>query len=400
MGEEEPGVTRLLDGLRILALEQFGAGPYGSMFLADLGAEVIKVENAATAGEASRHVGPHMLGDNDSQYFQSFNFNKKSVVLNVKSPQGRAALLRLVESSNALLNNLRGDQPEKLGIDYASLKATNPAIVCLHISAYGRDNARAAWPGYDYLMQAEAGLMSITGEPDGPPSRLGPSMIDYMTGVVGMVGLLSGVIRARQTGEGCDVDTSLFDVALHQLSYPAVWYLNGGDAPSRLPRSAHPSLVPVQTYRTADGWIFVMCMKDSFWEALADAVGRPELKSDPRFASQAARRRNRDLLTTVLDDAFSARLTAEWLARLTGTVPVAPVHDVAQAFASPFVQELGMVRTVPHPAKPDFKALASPLKVNGKRPEQAACSALGADNETYVGSPPAIPIHPRPGPCL
>jgi crotonobetainyl-CoA:carnitine CoA-transferase CaiB-like acyl-CoA transferase len=390
VGEEESGMTRLLDGVRILAIEQFGAGPYGSMFLADLGAEVIKIENAATGGEASRHVGPHMLGENDSHYFQSFNFNKKSVVLDLKSPEGRAALLRLVESSDAILNNLRGDQPEKLGIDYASLKAANPAIVCLHISAYGRDNSRAAWPGYDYLMQAEAGLMSVTGEPDGPPSRLGLSMIDYMTGITGMVGLLSGIIRARQTGEGCDVDASLFDVALHQLSYLAVWYLNQGDVPRRLPRSAHPSLVPVQTYRTKDGWIFVMCMKESFWEALVDAIGRPELKSDPRFAGQAARRQNRDLLMTVLDETFSTRPTAEWLTILTGKVPVAPVHDVTQTLASTFVTETGMIHTVPHPANPDLKALKSPLKVNGRRPDQVVCSALGADDETYLGTKRAI----------
>jgi crotonobetainyl-CoA:carnitine CoA-transferase CaiB-like acyl-CoA transferase len=383
-------VTKLLEGVRILAVEQFGAGPYGSMFLADLGAEVIKIENAATAGEASRHVGPHMLGENDSQYFQAFNLNKKSVALDIKSPDGRAALLRLVASADAVLNNLRGDQPKKLGIDYTSLKTTNAAIVCLHISAYGRDNSRASWPGYDYLMQAEAGLMSVTGEPDGPPSRLGVSMIDYMTGVTGMVGLLSGILRARRTGEGCDVDASLFDVALHQLSYTAAWYLNEGDVPQRMPRSAHPSLVPVQTYRTADGWIFVMCMKDSFWEALVDGLGRPELKEDPRFGSQGARRRNRDLLTTVLDEAFSMHPTAEWLERLTGSVPVAPVHDVPQAFASPFMQEIGMVRAVPHPMKPAFRALAPPLKVNGERPAQAVCSPLGVDNEAYLRRPSEV----------
>ena len=373
-----------LSGIRVLAIEQFGAGPYGSMFLADLGAEVIKIENPQTNGEASRHVGPHMLGDSDSEYFQAFNFSKKSVTLDIKTPEGRKALMELVAGADAVLNNLRGDQPEKLTIDYDGLKAVNPAIVCLHISAYGRDNIRKAWPGYDYLMQAEAGLMSVTGEPDGPPSRIGVSSVDYTTGLTGMIGLLSGVLNARRTGVGCDVDVSLFDVALHQLSYSGVWYLNEGDLPGRMPRSAHPSLVPVQTFRTADGWIFVMCMRDAFWELLTDRLGRAELKSDPRFSGQAARRKNRDLLTEELDRVFSTRKTVEWLALLSGSIPVAPVYDVAQAFANPFIAATGMVRTVPHPRRPDFKALANPLKINGRRPEQAVCSALGADNETYL----------------
>ncbi|MFM9848621.1 MAG: CaiB/BaiF CoA transferase family protein [Hyphomicrobiaceae bacterium] len=375
-----------LAGMRVLTLEQFGAGPYGSMFLADLGAEVIKVENAATGGDAGRHVGPHLLGENDSQYFQTWGSNKKSVTLDLKMEDGREAFRRIAGSAEALVNNLRGDQPEKLGLDYASLKAVNPAIVCLHISAYGRDNARKSWPGYDFLMQAETGLMSLTGEPDGPPSRFGASMIDFMTGMTGIVGLLSCVMRARVTGQGCDVDTCLFDVALHQLSYPAVWYLNGGDMPTRLARSSHQSLTPVQTVRTKDGWIYVMCMMDKFWEELARRIGRAELTSDARFATAAARLANRPALTAELDAAMGERTTAEWLEVLSGAAPVAPVYDVAQAFANPFLETTGMVRTMPHPARPDFKMLANPLKIDGERPEQRVCSLLGGDNKAILGA--------------
>jgi crotonobetainyl-CoA:carnitine CoA-transferase CaiB-like acyl-CoA transferase len=375
-----------LAGMRVLTLEQFGAGPYGSMFLADLGAEVIKVENAATRGDAGRHVGPHLLGENDSQYFQTWGSNKKSVTLDLKADEGREAFRRLAASAEAIVNNLRGDQPEKLGLDYKSLKSVNPAIVCLHISAYGRDNARKGWPGYDFLMQAETGLMSLTGEPDGPPSRFGASMIDFMTGMTGIVGLLSCVMRARATGQGCDVDTCLFDVALHQLSYPAVWYLNGGDMPTRLARSSHQSLTPVQTVRTKDGWMYVMCMMDKFWEELARRIGRAELIEDARFSSAAARLANRPALTAELDAAMSQRTTAEWLDVLSGAAPVAPVYDVAQAFANPFLESTGMVQTMPHPALPDFKMLANPLKINGERPEQKVCSPLGADNAAILGS--------------
>ena len=207
----------------------------------------------------------------------------------------------LVRGAEAVVNNLRGSLPARLGLDYASLGRINPAIVCLHISAYGRDNERADWPGFDYLMQAEVGLMSLTGEPDAPPARVGASIVDTMTGLTGVVGLLSCVMQARRTGRGCDVDTCLFDVAMHQLTYSAVWYLNDGDKAERLSRSAHLSQVPVQTFRTADGWIFVMCMTEKFWRILCDVIGRPDLPDDHRFATADRRRENRDALTALLD---------------------------------------------------------------------------------------------------
>ncbi|UOM32971.1 CaiB/BaiF CoA-transferase family protein [Acuticoccus sp. I52.16.1] len=375
---------RPLEGIRILTLEQFGAGPYGSMALADLGAEVIKVENAATGGDASRHVGPHMLGEGDSQYFQTFNLNKKSVALDLKTEAGRAAFRTLAATADAVVNNMRGDQPEKLGIDYASLRDVKPDIVCLHISAYGRDNERKGWPGYDYLMQAEAGLMSMTGEPDGPPTRLGLSMIDFMTGITGALGLVSAILKARTSGKGCDVDTCLFDVALHQMSYPATWYMNEGDAPRRLPRSAHPSGVPVQTFPTADGWIFVMCMTQKFWLNLVAGMDRMDLADNPLFVDMAARRTNREALADTLDETFRTRTTEEWLAVLSGSLPVAPVYDVPSAFANPWLDTVGMRQTIRHPAKSDFSVLSSPIKVNGVRATAHPASGLGADTEAVL----------------
>ena len=188
-----------LEGIRILALEQYGAGPYGSMHLADLGAEVIKIE-APGGGDVSRATGPHFLGADDSQFFQTFNRNKKSVVLDLKSEPGRAQFHALVRSADAVLNNLRGDQPAKLGLTHDALKSLNPRIVCAHLSAYGRDGARAAWPGYDYLMQAECGYLHLTGEPDGPPTRMGLSMVDYMSGATLAVGLLAALLGALKSG--------------------------------------------------------------------------------------------------------------------------------------------------------------------------------------------------------
>jgi len=368
----------------VLSLEVYGAGPYGSQLLAALGAEVIKIENPATGGDPARYVGPNKLGAADSQYFQTWNANKRSVALDLKTADGRRDFERLVESSAAVMNNLRGDQPAKLGLDYATLGKINPAVVCLHISAYGRDNERESWPGYDFLMQAEAGLMSLTGEPDGPPARFGPSIIDYMTGTTSMVGLLACLLGAQRSGTGCDVDVSLFDVALHQLGYAGTWYLNGGGAVSRLERSSHFSVSPVQTFPTSDGWIFVMCMNDKFWAALLGALGRESLASDPRFVDGNTRHRHRHELTEILDAVFRGATTEQWLTRLSGVLPVGPVYDVGEALMSPFARASGMIQTVEHPEKADLALLASPIKVNGARAPVAPCPPLGADNEALL----------------
>jgi len=358
-----------LEGVRVLAVEHFGAGPYGTMFLASLGADVLRIENAAAGGDPARRTGPHLLGEDDSQYFQSWNLGKRCIALDLKNDY--AKFQELVKDADAVMNNLRGDQPAKLGLDYASLKNINPAIVCVHLSAYGRDNQRAAWPGYDYLMQAEAGLMSLTGEPGAPPSRYGTSIIDCMAGMTAAAALLACLLRAKQTGQGCDADTSLFEVALHQLGYAATWHLNEGDTPQRPPRSAHLSLTPVQTFPSADGWMFVMCMTDRFWEVLAREIGRTDLLE--RFRSHQARLAERAQLTEILDAEFRRRTTAQWLQQLSGKVPVAPVNDLASALANPFVAEIGMVRGAPHPRRPDFRVLASPVKIDGVRPGPAVC---------------------------
>ena len=375
-----------LAGVRIVSIEQFGAAPYGSMFLADLGAEVIKVENVATGGDPARKTGPFLLGDNDSEYFQTWNMNKKSVELDLRSEEGKAALARLAASADVVMNNLRGDLPAKMGLDYAALSKVKLSLVCVHISAYGRDNPRASWPGYDYLMQAEAGLMALTGEPDGPPTRIGaPSMVDHTTGLTAMVGLLAALLNARSTGRGCDVDTCLFDAALHQLGYTAIWYLNEKYVPARQSRSAHFSLAPVQTLPTADGWVFVMCLTEKFWSALLAVIERPELAKDPRFATAKARNQNREPLTAELDREFRKQPTEHWMKVLGGVLPIAPVYDLDEALDSPFLQSNRMVARVPHPERPDMRVLANPIKINGERLSQRVCSAAGADNGAVLG---------------
>ena len=285
--------------------------------------------------------------------------------------------------ADALLNNLRGDLPAKLGLDYKAMSAVNSKIVCVHVSAYGRDNERASWPGYDYLMQAESGLMHLTGEPDGPPTRLGaPSIIDQTTGLTAAVGLLSAIIQARSTGKGCDVDTCLLDVALHQLGYVATWYLNEGHVSTRQPRSAHFSVAPVQTFPTADGWIFIMCMTDKFWNESLGAIGPDRICWPIRaFATQTTRQTNRDALTEMIDGELRKQPTAYWLEQVQRRAAGRAGLDLAQALDNPFLQD-DRHDLVPLRIRPSPRCGCCPIRSRSTASglAQAPCSPFGADN--------------------
>lgn len=372
-------MTLPLDGVRIVSIEQYGAGPFGTQHLADLGADIIKVENPADGGDVGRHVGPHFFEPGDSHFFQSFNRNKRSLTLDLKTPEGQQVLRKLAARSDAVFNNLRGDLPERLGVTYDALKDVNPALVCAHLSAYGRSGPRKSWPGYDYLAQAEAGYLSLTGEPEGPPARFGISIIDMMTGTMAALATVSAILGARATGQGRDIDTCLFEVALHNLSYLGTWYMNDGIRTERQPRSAHPSLTPSQLYRTGDGWIFIMCNKEKFWPVLAQAIGRPDWADDPRYADFKSRLENREQLTRELDGILSARSTAEWMEIFGGKVPAAPVYDVAQALDNPYVKDQEFITEVAHPVRGTIRTLACPIRVPGETLPARPAPRLGAD---------------------
>lgn len=376
-----------LSGVRIIAVEQYGAGPYGTQLLADLGAEVIKIENPGTGGDVSRFVSPHLIGEQDSQFFQTFNRNKKSLTLDLKSEVGRLAFEELVKTADAVSNNLRGDLPVKLKIDYASLKAINPKIVCAHLSAYGRGNSREAWPGYDYLMQAEAGFCSVTGEPNGPPVRFGLSMVDFMTGSMFATGLVAAVFGAHRTGKGCDIDVSLFDTALHQVSYPATWYLNSGDVVTRQPRGAHPAIVPSQLMEAGDGWIMFCCQTQKFWERVAERLDHPEWITDTRFVTVEDRRDNRAVVQEVMEAALKTNTVSYWMARFGGYVPAAPVYDIAQALENDYVHEVEMVYEDKHDGMPGetIRLLSSPYRLNGQRLKGGISPTLGEHTNELLG---------------
>lgn len=379
-----------LSGLRILAVEQYGAGPFGTQHLADLGAEVIKVENHRNGGDYARQLGPCFVqgaeGDDSSLFFQAFNRNKKSLSLDLANPDARPVFERLVSGADAVANNLRGDVPAKLGLTYDALKSANPAIVCAHCSAYGREGERSAWPGYDFLMQAEAGYFHLSGEPETPPTRMGLSVVDFMSGTYLALGLVSAVMAAKRTGIGRDVDVTLYDTALYNLSYLSAWALNSDYQPHRMPRSGHATLVPCQLYRTRDGWLFVMCNKQKFWPVLCEALGLPELTGDPRFATYSLRSRNRPELERILDGVFSRADTADWLMRLRARVPVAPVRTPREALDDPALRSTGGIRPARTVSGASFDLLRAPIRAGQTDRQDTACPPSGHDTDEILGS--------------
>jgi len=367
-----------LAGLRVIAVEQYGAGPFGSLYLADLGAEIIKIEDPGVGGDVSRYIPPGTTGT-DSLFFEAFNRNKHSVALDLKHPRGREVFERLVASADAVYSNLRGDQPARLGLRYADLAAVNPRIVCVALSGYGDRPDQAKLPGYDALIQAESGWASLTGDPDGPPTKSGLSLVDYVAGLTAALGLLACVMAARASGVGRDVDTNLYDSALAMLSYPATWYLSTGFVTRRLPLSAHPSIVPFQFFATADGHVAIACAKEKFFTTLVRAMGLPELATGARFATFEARGANRAETLVILEARFAERTTAEWLTVLRGLVPIAPVRSLEQALDIEELQDREMLAAYEHPTLGTVQSVGLPLRVGGFAPSYRAGPALGGD---------------------
>jgi len=361
-----------LAGVRVLAVEQYGAGPFGTQFLADQGAEVIKIENPNTGGDFARDVGPYFFTPEHSEFFHAYNRNKKSLTLDLSKPDGMAVFHDMVGTADAVASNLRGDVPDKLGLTYEALKDVNPKVVCAHLSAYGRTGSRADWPGFDYLMQAEAGWFSLTGEPGGPPTRFGLSVVDQMTGLALAYAVLAGITGARATGEGRDLDISLFDVALCNLGYPAMWYLNEGQVTGREARSGHPSLTPCALYTTKDGWIFIMCNKEKFWPALCEALGRDDWAADARFTDFKGRLEHRAEIQEMLDAELSQKTTAQWMEVFAGRVPASPIHDIAEALENPFVTEGGRLQTLELEGYGPYRTIDAPVKCGEPTPANPA----------------------------
>jgi crotonobetainyl-CoA:carnitine CoA-transferase CaiB-like acyl-CoA transferase len=371
-----------LEGVRILALEQYAAGPYGTVHLADLGAEIIKLEDPPTGGDISRYVRMPAVGDcaggahiaeppgEDTLFYETFNRNKRSLGLDLRRPEGRAVFEDLVRVSDAVYFNMRGDVPEKLRLRYADLAHLNPRIVCCSLSAYGQTGDYRAEPGYDYMLQAMCGWMSLTGEPGAPPAKSGLSVVDFAGGLAAGYSLVAALLSAARTGVGADCDVSLYDVAMSFLSYPGTWHLSGGHEPERMSRSAHPSLVPFQAFEASDGWVVLGCAKEKFFARMCAALDVPEVAEDPRYATFADRYANKAALIAELDRAVAKLEVAEILGRMRAAgVPAGPVLSVPDALAHPLAAQRGVVVTTEHPVLGTVRAPGSPVRVGPARPE-------------------------------
>ncbi len=374
-----------LSDVRIIAIEQFGAGPFGSVQLADLGADVIKIEDPVQGGDVGRYVVPHQDGS-DSLFFQTFNRNKRSLVLNIETTGGRKIFEDLVRISDVVYSNLRGDVPSRLKICYSDLSHLNEKIVCVSLSGYGINNTRSKKPGYDYLLQGETGWMSLTGEVGGPPAKSGLSLVDFAAGYVAAMTILAGVHGARKSGVGMDCDLSLYDVALNLLTYPATWFLTAGEIPLRQDRSSHPSIVPFQNFPTATEWIVLGCAKEKFWENLTIAIERPDLKNDERFNSFTTRKENKKELIEILDKELSKKAAHEWISILeSNNVPCARIQTIPQALSDPFASERGLIVEVPHPRWGVVKQIRTPVNIGDmSENEYKVAPELNADAKNIL----------------
>lgn len=345
-------------------------GPYCGMLLADLGAEVIKVE--PPEGDIGRSISPHWIGPHNA-YFASLNRNKQSVVLDLTTDTGQADLGKLVRGARALITNLRPAAIRKLGLTYERLKRWNPDIVCVALTGYGLDSPYADRPAYDYVIQALTGVMALTGDPEGPPTKTGYSAVDNSAGMMGAVGLLAKLVE----GKGGQIDIAMYDVMLSQLNYLASAWLNVGERAERYPRSAHPYIVPAQIFPTRDGWVTLFITHDNFWRKFCLEVSRPEWLDDARLATMAARRENRKLVVDLVGGLLAADTTERWVARLAPLgIVVAGVESMESALASEHTRSRRMVVEIPVTGAA-LRAVGNPIKLYGTPDRLAPPPRLG-----------------------
>ena len=383
----------LFAGVRVLDLSRMLAGPYGSMLLADLGAEVIKVEEPK-GGDPMRVMGPPFLRPGgaggpegrESAYFLSINRNKKSVALDLERPDGRAVFFDLCRVADVVWDNFRPGVMARLGCAPETLRAANPRLVVCSISAFGGDGPYRDWPAFDLALQAMGGAMSITGEDGRPPVRMGLPMGDLAGGMFGALAVAGALLRRERTGEGTVIDLSLLDCQVSLLTYVAQYYWADGRVPSRV-GSGHASVVPYQAFATKDGFLVVAVFAEKFWSGFCRALGQPDLAGDPRFESNGKRVERREELVSRLDAVFATRPTAEWLARLHAEgVPAAPIQRVDEVLADPQVLGREMVVELEHPAAGRVKTLGTPIRAAGTPPfRPAPPPGLGEHTDAVLG---------------
>lgn len=386
-----PGAA--LSGLRVLDMTRILAGPWATQILADMGAEVIKIERPGT-GDDTRSWGPPNVidaqgRDRGAAYFHGANRGKKSVAVDMAHPEGQRVLRALAAESDVVIENFKVGGPAKYGLDYASLAKVKPDLVYCSITGFGQTGPYADRAGYDFLIQAMGGLMSVTGQPDGTPGaepvKVGVALTDVLTGLYAVIGILSALRHRDATGEGQHIDMSLLDVQVATLANQAMNYLATGTSPRRL-GNAHPSIVPYQAFATSDGHVILAVGNDGQFARFCEVAGAPGLASDPRFATNPERVRNRDVLIPVLQGLMSGRSMDDWITALTAaSVPVGPINTIERVFADPHVQSRGLQTNPSTPEGDKLVGVASPLKLS-RTPaiDPVAAPELGADSLTIL----------------
>ncbi|HVY83642.1 MAG TPA: CaiB/BaiF CoA-transferase family protein [Caulobacterales bacterium] len=377
-----------LAGVRVLDLSRVLAGPWATQILGDLGAEVIKVEKPG-AGDDTRHWGPPFVkkpdgSDGDAAYYLAANRNKRSVAIDMAKPEGAEIIRRLAQRAHIVVENFKTGGLAKYALDYPSLSKLNPALVYCSITGFGQTGPYAERPGYDYLVQAMGGIMSLTGEPDGEPMKYGVAIADLFTGMYATVGILAALRHAERTGEGQQLDISLLDCQVAMLANLGTHFLTAGAPPPRM-GNAHASIAPYQVFATADGYIVLAVGNDDQFRAFCKAANLP-LTDDPRFANNGKRVTNRAALTATIDSVMRTRSSAAWLSALeTAKVPCGPINTLDQVFADPQVIARNMVEKMVRRDGDAVALMASPLKMNRTPPEpRLAPPLLGQDTESVL----------------
>ncbi len=375
-------MTAPLAGVRILDLSQMLAGPYGSMILADLGAEVIKIEKPGE-GDLARGMPPHFF-HGESVYFLSINRNKKSLTLDLKTEEGRQIFYRLVAKSDVVYDNFRPGVLQKLKIDYENLRKINPRIISCSVSGYGQTGPDKDRPAFDLIIQARGGIMSYTGEPGRMPVRMGAPMGDLAGGLFAVHGVLSALYQREKTGLGQQVDISLLDCQISLLIYRGLYYLYAGEVAQPV-GSGHVSGVPIRAFKTKTFDIVIDANTDKFFYELCEGMGLPELISDPRFHTRADRLKNKEELYAILEERFLQMTGEEWLKILEGRLPVGPINTVDMALNDPQVRARNMVVEISHQSGEKMKLIGNPVKLPMAGPETfSPPPALGEHTEVIL----------------
>jgi crotonobetainyl-CoA:carnitine CoA-transferase CaiB-like acyl-CoA transferase len=381
-GDSENGI-KPLRGIRVLDLSRVVSGPFCTMLLGDLGAEVIKIEEPAS-GDDSRAFGPPFVAG-ESAYFLSVNRNKQSCCIDLKSDAGPDLILAMAREADVLIDNFRPGTLERLGLGDAALRAANPRIVLCSITGFGDSGADAQRPGYDLIVQGESGFMDITGFPDGPPTKVGTSVADLVTGLYAVQGILAALLDRGEKGPGRRVDLAMLDCLASLLTFNAGIYFATGESPRRR-GNAHPTIYPYETFQAADGWINVGVANDKFWALFCEAVGAQPLLADPRYATGPSRVEYRESLRLVIEPMLRARPRAHWMACLGAAgVPCGQIRSVGEVCEAEQLVDRGMVVSMEHPVAGIVKNLYSPFRFDGTvRGDNAPPPMLGEHTEQVL----------------